>query len=81
MTCTPTTLPDGTRAIVCTTTKHCSCGRPAKLECDWKVMGRPSGTCDKLLCGRCTYSPAEGNDLCPAHASDWKALLAARTRA
>lgn len=81
MTCTPTTLPDGARAIVCTTTTRCKCGRPAKLECDWKVKERPSGTCDTPLCARCTYSPAAGKDLCPAHATDWKALLAARSRA
>lgn len=64
--------------IVCTSgpRRRCSCGRPATLECDWKVPGRRSGTCDKPICERCTTRPAEGKDLCPDHArawSDWKA--------
>lgn len=63
-------------AIVCTPTKRCKCGRRATLECDWKVPTRASGTCDKPICKRCTFSPAADKDLCPAHAkafATWKA--------
>ncbi len=73
MPCTVTTLPDGTRAIVCGPGKRCACGRRATQECDWKVPARKSGTCDRPLCKRCAHVPAEGKDLCPEHAAIWKA--------
>lgn len=63
-------------AIVCTRRerpKKCGCGRTSTALCDWKVEG---GTCDARLCYRCTYQPAPGKDLCPTHASEWKARLA-----
>lgn len=52
--------------------KRCTCGsgRPATLLCDWKVEG---GTCDARLCEACTHVPAPDKDLCPKHASEWKA--------
>lgn len=76
MACEVVELPDGNRAIVCGPRRarpKCLCGRPATLECDWKVPGRRSGTCDKPLCPACTHVPAPGKDLCPEHAAAWKA--------
>lgn len=74
MTCERVTLPGGARAIVCTTRKRprCACGRPATLECDWKVPTRKSGTCDAPICTRCTTSPAAKKDLCPAHTAEFQ---------
>lgn len=75
MTCEVVTLPGGFKAIVCgpRRRKRCACGRPANLLCDWKVGG---GTCDAPICASCSTSPAEGRDLCQAHAIEferWKA--------
>lgn len=77
MTCEHVTLPNGARAIVCSTHRRarCKCGRPAPLLCDWKVKGKRSGTCDAPICARCTTSPAPDKDLCPTHAQafeQWK---------
>lgn len=57
--------------------KKCGCGsgQLSRLLCDWKVEG---GTCDAALCPACTHVPAEGKDLCPRHAAEWKARQAAR---
>ena len=63
MPCTPTRTLHGV-AIVCTRGRRCPCGRPATLECDWKVPTRKSGTCDAPICTGCTTSPAPGKDLC-----------------
>lgn len=73
MPCTVTTLPDGGRAIVCTSgrAQRCACGAAATQLCDWKVPERRSGTCDRPLCRRCSHSPTPGKDLCPAHAAVW----------
>lgn len=80
MACEHLTLPDGTRAIVCGRSRRrpkCKgCGRPADLACDWKVKTRRSGTCDAPICSACTTSPAEGKDLCPDHAADYRRWLA-----
>lgn len=78
MICDTLTLPDGTRAIVCSSgnRKGCACGRRADLLCDWKVPTRKSGTCDAPICSSCTTSPAPDKDLCPTHAAafaDWQA--------
>lgn len=74
MTCEVVNLPDGTRAIVCSTRSRarcCKCGRRSHYQCDWKVPTRKSGTCDKHLCANCTTSPAPDKDLCPDHAAEW----------
>lgn len=76
MPCTPFTLPNGDKGILCSgrgRTSRCACGRAATLLCDWKVPQRRSGTCDRPICARCTTSPAEGKDLCPEHAKAWEA--------
>lgn len=78
MPCTPTTLPNGSFAIVCGAKlrhKKCACGsgKLANLLCDWKVPERQSGTCDKFICSVCTHKPAPKKDLCPDHATIWKA--------
>lgn len=41
--------------------------RWAEYECDWKVKGKKSGTCDMPLCQLCAFSPAIAKHLCPAH--------------
>lgn len=82
MTCQFVPLPRGGHAIICGPTRRCAgCGKPARLECDWKVPGRKSGTCDKPICAACTMSPAPDKDLCPAHAAEWRARLARATPA
>lgn len=75
MTCAYITLPDGTRAIVCglRVKKCCKCKRRADRECDWKVPGKKSGTCDKPVCSSCSVSPDPEKDLCPTHAAMWAA--------
>jgi hypothetical protein len=50
----------------------CKCGRPATLECDWKVPTRKSGTCDAPICERCTTRPTPGKDLCARHAAEFE---------
>lgn len=75
MPCIPFKTPDGATGIMCTgrqRKKRCSgCGRPADLLCDWKVKTRKSGTCDKPICSRCTFSPLPGKDLCPDHQAEF----------
>ncbi len=76
MPCEHVTLPGGIHAIVCTSRgrrKRCACGQPATQECDWKVPGKKSGTCDRPICKACTHVPAPDKDLCPQHAAEWKA--------
>lgn len=83
MVCRSIPLPTGGHAIVCgprERKKRCSCGRPASLLCDWKVPTKrnPKKTCDAPICDRCTTSPAEDKDLCPAHAVAFRAWREAR---
>lgn len=77
MTCHHVNL-GGTIAIVCTPTRRCKCGRRATLECDWKVPGRKSGTCDAPICSSCATSPAPGKHLCATHAAAFEQWKAAR---
>ncbi len=69
MPCTPFTLPDGTRGILCSRrpTLRCACGRAASLQCD-ALSTRRSGTCDRHLCSRCAVEVGPDRHLCPAHA-------------
>lgn len=81
MACETVDLGNGQRAIVCGARpkrKKCACGRPAGLACDWKTAERKSGTCDVPICGECSFSPAEGKDLCPEHKAAYDAWLAAK---
>lgn len=80
MPCNLVKLQTGETAFVCTSgrRKRCACGKPATLECDWKVKDRRSGTCDRPICAACTTKPAEGKDLCREHATAWKAWEGAR---
>jgi hypothetical protein len=82
VTCTPVTLPNGAKAIVCgprQKQKRCvKCGGRANLLCDWKTPTpkKPGKTCDKPICAGCTTSPAPDKDLCPEHGlafADWRA--------
>ena len=47
--------------------RRCACGARATLQCDWKVPGKRSGTCDAYVCRSCATSPAAGKDLCKRH--------------
>ena len=86
MACQHITLSSGGHAIVCGTRpkrQRCACGRPADLLCDWKLSAEQlragkSATCDSPICGRCTFVPATGKDLCPEHAQAFKAWSADR---
>ena len=80
MTCHSAQIPGFGRAIVCTSTRRCKCGRRATLLCDWKVKSERVDTCDKPICDRCTTSPAPDKDLCPAHARDYHAWKAERNQ-
>lgn len=86
MKCTPVSLPDGTRAILCGSRRYtvelCACGSPATKLCDWIIERtlpslcgaiQPSTltTCDAKLCDACATSPAPGKDLCPEHGARW----------
>lgn len=74
MTCERHEFALGQYAIICGTRRRAkcvNCGKRADLECDWKVPGRKTGTCDKPICARCTTSPASEKDLCPEHAAAW----------
>ncbi len=79
MPCNVVSLPGGGRAIVCSSgrRKLCGCGKTSTRLCDWKVPSRRSGTCDAPLCEACSHVPATEKDLCPIHAAEWKASLAA----
>jgi hypothetical protein len=73
VTCHHIPLPGGGYAIACGPTQRCKCGRRATLLCDWKMPNKKSGTCDAPLCAKCTHVPAPDKDLCPKHATEWKA--------
>lgn len=78
MTCERVSIPGGGAAIVCSSHRRerCACGRVATRLCDWQVLTKKSGTCDKALCSRCTTSPARGKDLCATHVAayaEWRA--------
>lgn len=56
----------------------CNCHRIGTQLCDWKTGGtvQEPRTCDKPVCPGCTFSPAEGKDLCPKHRKafeEWQA--------
>ncbi len=81
MHCAHVKLPDGLRAIVCTTgrprRKQCTaCGRAAAYLCDWKI---DSGkTCDAAICGDHAEPVAEEKHLCPKHSKAWAQWQAQR---
>lgn len=76
MACYRVRLPEGGFALVRITGKRVNCcvkcGCIATRECDWKVKGKRSGTCDAHLCDVCTVEPEQGKDLCPEHAKAWE---------
>lgn len=76
MPCTPTTFPGGARGFVCSSRprrQRCACGQLSTKLCDWKVLSKKTGTCDRPLCAGCTHIPAPDKDLCPDHAAEWLA--------
>lgn len=58
--------------------KRCACGAVATRECDYKVPGKRSGTCDKGICDGCTFSPADNKDICQKHAPAVRAWMQRR---
>lgn len=68
MPCTPFTLPNGARGILCTRTRRprCACGQPATLQCDAPAK-RKAGTCDRHLCAKCATEVGPDKHLCPGH--------------
>lgn len=81
MACAHVTMPDGGKAIVCSSHRRqrCACGTRANRACDWKIPTRKSGTCGAPICARCSTSPAPDKDLCPKHAAAFEAWKAGRT--
>ena len=72
-----TTIKFGNRSTIACGSRRvdtCRCGQIATRLCDWKT-GKDR-TCDALMCGDCSTSPAEGKDLCRMHAIEWGARLA-----
>lgn len=82
MPCDLVTIPDGGRAIVCSSgrAKSCDCGARARYLCDWKTPDRRSGTCDAPICAAHAASPAPEKHLCPDHAASYAAWLAQRQK-
>lgn len=82
MVCTPFKTVDGARGFICGSRprrqKCVGCGRPASLQCDWKVPTRKSGTCDAYLCAACAHEPAPDKHLCPTHTLAWQEFPGAR---
>lgn len=71
MPCTPTKLPNGMAAIVCTRGVRpirCSCGRRGNLVCDWPL--EDGKTCDKPICKACARHVGPDTDYCPFHRGD-----------
>jgi hypothetical protein len=69
----------GMRTIVCgprAPRRFCACGAVARFQCDWKVPGRRSGTCDAYVCDTCSTRPEPDKDLCATHAATWEAWKA-----
>jgi hypothetical protein len=63
--------------------RHCACNcrREIEFECDWKVPGKKSGTCDRPLCAVHAKEVAPNKHLCPEHQSAWDAWKRARLAA
>ncbi|MCC7484569.1 MAG: hypothetical protein IT529_06225 [Burkholderiales bacterium] len=79
MKCSRVPLPGGGVAIVCGARRvrvHlCACGARATLQCDWKVPGGKSGTCDAWICGGCAQEVGPDKHLCAEHQAayrEWK---------
>lgn len=78
MKCDYVELPNGSRAIVCTSARRgakqqkCACGKPATIQCDWKLpqmrdtIGK-QGTCDRHICEKCALEVAPDKHLCGEH--------------
>lgn len=66
---------DGHEFIVCggPKPKFCACGRREEFQCDWKVPGKKSGTCDRSLCAVHAQEVAPGKHLCPEHQKAYEA--------
>lgn len=73
MPCTPTRMPDGGTAILCTRGGRkrnlcCSCRAYATLECDWPTAD--GKTCSKPICRTCARAVGDNVDYCPFHRGD-----------
>ena len=52
-----------------------SCGKPSVGKCRHPVSGRPSPTCDRLVCSSCARPQAGGGLFCPPHDKVAKATV------
>jgi len=55
--------------------RHCACGRPADLLCDWKVKEKTSGTCDAPVCKAHAQQVGPDKHICQEHQRayrDWQ---------
>lgn len=55
--------------------QFCACGRSSDFLCDWKILGKKSGTCDAPICKTHAKEVAPGKHLCSSHQveySFWK---------
>jgi len=82
MHCSRVKLPNGMRAIVCSSkrlqTHKCQCGVIAGFQCDWKLGA--GKTCDRWLCAEHAQKVAPDKHLCPGHQvafRQWQAQRAA----
>lgn len=81
MHCTRVRLPNGLKAIVCSSgqlpLRHpCACGKAAPFQCDWKLGGRK--TCDRYICARHAQEVGPDKHLCPEHQVAYRQWLAQR---
>jgi hypothetical protein len=73
MTCEWVPLRDGAVAIVCSRSRRlrkCSvagCENTGRYQCDRRVSGRKSGTCDAWICDVHRVSVGHDIDYCPSH--------------
>lgn len=49
----------------------CKCNALTDGVCDFPLHGGAM-TCDRPICGECTFSPGPGLDYCPRHASTFR---------
>lgn len=70
MPCTPLSLPNGARGILCSRTprQRCACGQPSAFQCDAPTR-RSNGTCSRHLCAKCATVTGPDTHLCPTHAA------------
>jgi hypothetical protein len=56
-----------------------ACGHQTMALCDWKVAGKPSGTCDEPLCVNHATQVALGKFVGPCHLAEYEKWKKAKT--